>query len=88
MTAVAWGAYEWASSSGHGTIGMVAGILLVPAALAFAAALAVTLTKLVRGALVAAAARRRDRDGSAGPGGGPAPGEDVARLAAGDQLTA
>ncbi len=30
VTAVTWGAYEWASSTGHSTIGMIAGIALVP----------------------------------------------------------
>lgn len=91
VTGVAWGAYEWASNTGHGTIGMIAGILLVPAALAFAALLAVTLTILARGALRSAAARRRARGGDAGPGGEPPSAramEDVARPTARDRIAA
>jgi len=55
VTVIAWGAYEWASSAGHGTIGMIAGILLVPAGLALAGLLAVTLTALARRAAAAIA---------------------------------
>jgi hypothetical protein len=51
---------------------MIAGIALVPAGIAFGAAIAVTLTVLVRRAVSSAAARRRERDederGGSSPG--------------------
>ena len=70
VTVIAWGAYEWASSAGHGTIGMIAGILLVPAGLALAGLLAVTLTALARRAAAAIATRRRSGGELGGSGGG------------------
>jgi hypothetical protein len=91
VTVVAWGAYEWASSTGHGTIGMIAGILLVPAGLALAGLVAVTLTMFTRRALGSAAARRRARRADSGPEDGPPSAratEDVARLTARDHVAA
>jgi hypothetical protein len=72
VTAVTWGAYEWASSTGHSTIGMIAGIALVPAGIAFGGVAAYTLSVLVRRAVSSAAARKRERDedgrGGSSPG--------------------
>jgi len=72
VTAVTWGAYAWASSTGHSTIGMIAGIALVPAGIAFGGLAAFTLSVLVRRAVRSAAARRRERDedgrGGSSPG--------------------
>jgi hypothetical protein len=84
VTAVAWGAYEWASGTGYGTIGMIAGIVLVPAGIALAGLLAVTLTVLARRGVRFLSARRRARR-SGGPRGGSAgtrPAEGVGRLGA------
>ena len=58
MTVLCWGAWDWASSTGHATIGMVAGVLLVPFALALIGCLALTVVGLVRMATEHAAARR------------------------------
>jgi len=81
VTVVDWGAYEWASNTGHGTIGMIAGIVLVPAGVALAGLLGATLFALVRGAMRSAAARRQDRSDIARRGGPPAtPQGDVGNI--------
>jgi hypothetical protein len=53
-----WGAWDWASSTGHSTIGIVAGILLVPFALALVGCLALSVLGLARMATAHAGARR------------------------------
>ncbi|HEX2702865.1 MAG TPA: hypothetical protein VHM72_05490 [Solirubrobacteraceae bacterium] len=58
LTALCWGAWDWASSTGHATIGMVAGILLVPLALALIGCLALSGVRLARTATARAASRR------------------------------
>ncbi|MGD0980954.1 MAG: hypothetical protein ABR946_05665 [Solirubrobacteraceae bacterium] len=58
LTALCWGAWDWASSNGHATIGIVAGVLLVPFALALIGCLALTVVGLARIATERAAARR------------------------------
>ncbi|MGD0198873.1 MAG: hypothetical protein ABSC56_13325 [Solirubrobacteraceae bacterium] len=70
VTGIDWGVYQWASSAGHSTIGMIAGILLVPAGVALAGLLGVTLAGLVRNGVHAVAARRRERT-EVGRRGGP-----------------
>jgi hypothetical protein len=62
LTVVLWGAWDWASNDGHPTIGLIAGILLVAAAIALAGLLALTLLGLARiGARRAGARRARSR---------------------------
>jgi TRAP-type C4-dicarboxylate transport system permease small subunit len=58
LTLAAWGAWDWASSNGHATIGLIAGVLLVPAAVALAGFLALTAVGLGRRGAARAAARR------------------------------
>jgi hypothetical protein len=48
LTVLCWGAWDWASSTGHATIGMVAGVLLVPFALALIGCLALAVAGLAR----------------------------------------
>ena len=40
LGALDWGAWEWATSSNHPTVGLIAGLLMAPIALAFAWSLA------------------------------------------------
>jgi hypothetical protein len=68
LAALDWGAWDWASNTSHDTIGLVAGVLLVPALLAFAWFLVVNALGLTRIGMRRAAARRRSRS-SGGPGG-------------------
>lgn len=85
LTVLFWGAWAWASSNGHATLGMIAGILLVPSAIALAGALALTFMGLARHAAERAVARReRARDGvDAGVGTPPAgAGDSSERFAA------
>jgi TRAP-type C4-dicarboxylate transport system permease small subunit len=48
LTGLDWGAWEWASDTGHATVGLIAGVLMVPAAVAFAGFLLITLVALAR----------------------------------------
>jgi TRAP-type C4-dicarboxylate transport system permease small subunit len=48
LTGLDWGAWEWASDTGHSTVGLIAGIVMVPAAVAFAGFLLITLVALAR----------------------------------------
>jgi hypothetical protein len=48
LTGLDWGAWEWASDTGHATVGLIAGVVMVPAAVAFAGFLLITLVALAR----------------------------------------
>jgi TRAP-type C4-dicarboxylate transport system permease small subunit len=61
LAGLGWGAWDWASDTGHDTIGLVAGVLMVPAAVAFAAFLVITLIALVPVASRRATEQRRTR---------------------------
>jgi hypothetical protein len=58
LTLLCWGIWDWASSNGHATIGIIAGILLVPSAIALLGFLAITAAGLARIAAERAASRR------------------------------
>jgi TRAP-type C4-dicarboxylate transport system permease small subunit len=60
LTGLDWGAWDWASNTGHSTVGLIAGVLMVPAAVAFAGFLLLTLIAVAR-KLAARAAERRHR---------------------------
>jgi hypothetical protein len=75
LTVLCWGVWDWASSDGHATIGTIAGVILVPSAVALAGFLALTLAGLVRIAAEHAASRRAlarsvasDREAAPPPG--------------------
>ena len=78
LTLICWGVWDWASSNGHATIGLIAGVMLVPAAIALAGFLALSLVGLARIAAEHAASRRhlerafaRDAEASSQPAGDP-----------------
>ena len=48
LTGLDWGAWEWAADTGHASVGLIAGVLMVPAAVAFAGFLLITLVALAR----------------------------------------
>jgi hypothetical protein len=56
-----WGAWDWATNTGHDTVGLIAGLLMVPAVVAFVGVLAITLVGLVRIGAHRAAVWRRER---------------------------
>jgi hypothetical protein len=80
-TVVFWGAWDWASSDGEPTIGLIAGILLVASAIALAGFAGLALLGLARiGAERAATRRTRARTGtSGGDSGSEAPVEPAPR---------
>jgi hypothetical protein len=59
LTGLDWGAWDWASNTGHSTVGLIAGVLMVPAAVAFAGFLVLTVLVIARKAAERAAERRR-----------------------------
>jgi hypothetical protein len=61
FTGLDWGAWDWASNTGHSTLGVIAAVLLVPAAVAFTGCVAITAIALARVGAEHAAARRRGR---------------------------
>jgi hypothetical protein len=72
LAALDWGAWDWATNNNQGTVGLIAGLLMAPIAVALAWSLARVLIALVRMALQRAAAETRlalaPRDGApAGP---------------------
>jgi hypothetical protein len=71
LTIADWGAWDWASSNGHSTIGLIAGVLLVPLAVALTGCFALTILAVARnGARRAAAKRARSRQDLTKRGGG------------------
>jgi hypothetical protein len=62
LAALDWGAWDWATNSNESTIGLIAGLLMAPIAVAFAWSLVRVLIALVRlGIHRAAAESRPDR---------------------------
>ncbi len=48
LAALDWGAWEWATTANHPTLGLIAGLLMAPIAVAFAWSLARVLVALVQ----------------------------------------
>ena len=48
LAALDWGAWEWATSANHPTLGLIAGLLMAPLAVAFAWSLVRVLVALAR----------------------------------------
>jgi hypothetical protein len=67
VTVLDWAVWDWASSNGHDTVGLVAGVVLVPAALGLLGLAAVLVAGAVRDAAERAAERRRATDAPAPP---------------------
>jgi hypothetical protein len=59
LTGLDWGAWDWASNTGHSTVGLVAGVLMVPAAVAFAGCLVLTAVAIAGRAAARTTGRRR-----------------------------
>jgi TRAP-type C4-dicarboxylate transport system permease small subunit len=59
LAALDWGAWEWAAANNHSTVGVLAGLLMAPIAVAFAWSLIRVLIALARLALQRAAAETR-----------------------------
>jgi len=59
LAALDWGAWEWAASNNHSTVGLIAGLLMAPIAVAFAWSLIRVVLALFRAALARAAAQTR-----------------------------
>jgi TRAP-type C4-dicarboxylate transport system permease small subunit len=51
LAALDWGAWEWAATNSHSTVGLIAGLLMAPIAVAFAWSLIRVLLALARLAL-------------------------------------
>jgi TRAP-type C4-dicarboxylate transport system permease small subunit len=64
LAALDWVAWEWAASNNHSTVGLIAGLLMAPIAVAFAWSLIRVLISLARMALQPAPLQTR-------PGGEP-----------------
>ena len=60
LAALDWGAWDWAANNNQGTVGLIAGLLMAPIAVAFAWSLVRVLLALARLAL-----ERRRRRGAA-----------------------
>ena len=48
LAALDWGAWDWATTTGHDTVGLIAGLLMVPAVVALAGVLLLTVAGLAR----------------------------------------
>ena len=59
LAALDWGAWEWAANTNHSTVGLIAGLLMAPIAVAFAWSLIRLVIAVVRIALQRAAAETR-----------------------------
>ena len=59
LAALDWGAWEWAANNNHSTVGLIAGLLMAPIAVAFAWSLIRVMIALVRMALQRATAEIR-----------------------------
>jgi hypothetical protein len=68
LTGLDWAAWQWASNNGHDTVGLITGVLLVPAAVAFGGCLAITLLGVVTNAAERIVQRRRERADRSGQG--------------------
>jgi len=65
-----WGAWEWATTANHPTLGLIAGLVMAPIAVAFAWSLARVIVALARIALRRAAPQARHHGVAAGGRGG------------------
>ena len=65
LAALDWGAWDWATNSNESTIGLIAGLLMAPIAVAFVWSLVRVLVALVRLGIHRAAAESRP-DGALG----------------------
>ena len=70
LAALDWGAWDWATNSNQGTVGLIAGLLMAPIAIAFAWSLARVVLALARIAIQRMAEQSRLE---AGAGAEPAP---------------
>jgi hypothetical protein len=77
LAALDWGAWDWASNTGHTTIGLAAGVLLVPALLALAWFLLVNALGLTRTGIQRASARRHNHAPSASADAAPVSANDA-----------
>jgi len=59
LAALDWGAWDWATDSNHTTVGLIAGLLLAPIAVAFVWSLLRVLVALARAGLQRLGAERR-----------------------------
>jgi hypothetical protein len=59
LAALDWGAWDWATNSNQGTVGLIAGLLMAPIAVAFAWSLARVVLALARLAIQRMAERSR-----------------------------
>ena len=59
LAALDWGAWDWATDSNHTTVGLIAGLLLAPIAVAFVWSLLRVLVALTRAGLQRLGAERR-----------------------------
>ena len=59
LAALDWGAWEWAASTNHGTVGLIAGLLMAPIVVALAWSLIRVVIALVRVALQRATSETR-----------------------------
>ncbi len=59
LAALDWGAWDWATNSNQTTVGLIAGLLMAPIAMAFAWSLARVLIALARLALARLTAESR-----------------------------
>jgi TRAP-type C4-dicarboxylate transport system permease small subunit len=59
LAALDWGAWDWATDSNHTTVGLIAGLLLAPIAVAFVWSLLRVLIALTRAGLQRLGAERR-----------------------------
>ncbi|MGD1050825.1 MAG: hypothetical protein ABR947_07100 [Solirubrobacteraceae bacterium] len=59
LAALDWGAWDWATNSNHTTVGLIAGLLMAPIAVAFAWSLLRVLIALTRAGLQRLGAERR-----------------------------
>jgi hypothetical protein len=59
LAALDWGAWEWAAANNHSTVGLIAGLLMAPIAVAFAWSLIRVALAVARIALRRAAAQTR-----------------------------
>jgi TRAP-type C4-dicarboxylate transport system permease small subunit len=59
LAALDWGAWEWAATNNHSTVGLIAGLLMAPIAVAFAWSLIRVVVALAKIGLQRAAAETR-----------------------------
>jgi hypothetical protein len=73
LAALDWGAWEWAAANNHSTVGLIAGLLMAPIAVAFAWSMIRVLIALARLVLQRAAAETRLASAPSDPPAQPRP---------------